>query len=266
MLTKISGFLRGGDDDAVAEEAKDTESPAGEVDDTVDTSNFKPGKRWCVGREHECLVRETHELDSPEVSKLATSQLVKQTAPFHLLDSGIVRLKMVPIDINGQDAGPEGWVTFDARRLNGPLFFEDVVDDAKFFSTCDTEEKTYGIRVLLATRMEMARAIREGEVKEDTPECMKHLKRFNGVIPWFMLGVSSSGQDKQATLRNERPPGFEDDPIPNQRTQQERGPSWTSANPKIQKQDDLQDALATLSAHLGVQGVRRHRSSSTSES
>ena len=43
-------------------------------------------------------------------------------------------MKMLPIDMNGEQTGPEGWVTFDARKLNGPLFFEDVVDDDGFFS------------------------------------------------------------------------------------------------------------------------------------
>jgi hypothetical protein len=248
MLTKITGFmdsLRGGDDEA-APAAADEEPLNSEVPQAIDTSSYTEGKRWCVGREHAVIVRETMELDSPEVAKLETSQLVKQTAPFSLLDTGIVRMKMFPIDMNGNSAGPEGWVTFDARKLNGPLFFEDVVDDDGFFSICDIDEKTYGVRVLLAVRMEMARAVREGEDKGDPPDSLKHLKRFNGVIPWFMLGVGGSGAEKASALRNERPAGFEDDPIPNQRTY-DKGAGKS-------KQDDVQDALATLSAHLGVQG------------
>ena len=52
-------------------------------------------------------------------------------------------MKMFPIDMNGNSAGPEGWVTFDARKLNGPLFFEDVVDDDGFFSPYTAQARLF---------------------------------------------------------------------------------------------------------------------------
>ena len=56
---------------------------------------------------------------------------------------------------------------------------------------CDIDEKTYGVRVLLAVRMEMARAVREGGRRVSRPS-----KRFDLYTRFYSLADFQNSHSK----------------------------------------------------------------------
>merc|ERR1719163_2351602 len=93
---------------------------------------------------------------------------------------------------------------------------------------------------------------------------MTHFKFFNGVVPWFMVGVGS----ERNTARQGRPEGFEDNPLPpDQRmlwqaakaqsapAKGKGGKKGDPVAPGGKPSDDVGQALETLRTQLGLGDV-----------
>ena len=73
-------------------------------------------------------MREAFETDSPKVAMLRRGDVVLQDGPPKERRDGLVRMPVFLPD--GDGGGTRGWVSVDARNLNGPVVLEPVDDEA----------------------------------------------------------------------------------------------------------------------------------------